>query len=105
MHELLPAVTTMALLVNQNNPIIAETEQRNLRATARILGLQLEVLNAGSEHDFEKVFARLVELRAGGLVISTARQVLIDHMQEPMPEKRFFVTAVTSPAHIPQDNF
>jgi putative tryptophan/tyrosine transport system substrate-binding protein len=71
LHELLPAVTTMALLVNPNNPIIAETEQRNLRATARILGLQLEVLNAGSEHDFEKVFARLVELRAGGLVIST----------------------------------
>jgi ABC-type uncharacterized transport system substrate-binding protein len=71
MHELLPAVTTMALLVNPNNPIIAETEQRNLRATARILGLQLEVLNAGSEHDFEKVFSSLVELRAGGLVIST----------------------------------
>jgi len=71
MHELLPAVTTMALLVNPNNPIIAETEQKNFRETARILGLKLEVLNAGSEHDFEKVFASLVELRAGGLVIST----------------------------------
>jgi putative tryptophan/tyrosine transport system substrate-binding protein len=71
MHELLPAITTMALLVNPNNPIIAETEQRNLRETARILGLQLVVLNAGSEQDFDKVFARLVELRAGGLLIST----------------------------------
>jgi putative tryptophan/tyrosine transport system substrate-binding protein len=71
MHELLPAVTTMALVVNPNNPIIAETEQRNLRATARILGLQLAVLNAGSEHDLDKVFASLTELRAGGLLIST----------------------------------
>src|SRR5215475_13773660 len=71
MHELLPAVTTMALLVNPSNPVIAETEQKNFRETARILGLQLEVLNASSEHDFEKVFASLIELRAGGLVIST----------------------------------
>src|SRR5437868_5580493 len=70
MHELLPAVTTMALLVNSNNPIIAETEQRNLRATASTLGLQLAVLNAGSEHDFEKVFASLGELHAGALLIS-----------------------------------
>ena len=29
MHELLPAVTTMALLVNPNNPIIAETEEKS----------------------------------------------------------------------------
>jgi putative ABC transport system substrate-binding protein len=71
MHELLPAVTTMALLVNPDNPIIAETEQRNMRATARVLGLQLAVLNASSEHDFDKVFASLAELRAGGLLIST----------------------------------
>jgi putative ABC transport system substrate-binding protein len=71
MHELLPAAATMALLVNPNNPVIAETEQRNLRATARILGVQLVVLNAGSEHDFDKVFASLVELRAGGLLIGT----------------------------------
>jgi putative tryptophan/tyrosine transport system substrate-binding protein len=70
MHELLPAATTMALLVNPNNPI-TETEQRNLRATARTLGLQLVVLNAASEHDFGKVFANLVELRAGGLLIGT----------------------------------
>jgi putative ABC transport system substrate-binding protein len=71
MHELLPAAATMALLVNPNNPVVAETEQRNLRATARILGLQLVILNAGSEHDFDKAFARLVELRAGGLLIGT----------------------------------
>ena len=70
-HELLPAATTMALLVNPNNPVVAETEQRNLEATARTLGLQFVVLNAGSEQDFDKVFASLVELRAGGLVIGS----------------------------------
>jgi putative ABC transport system substrate-binding protein len=70
MHELLPAASTMALLVNPNNPVIAD-EQRNLEATARTLGVQLAVLNAGSEQDFEKVFASLVELRAGGLLVGS----------------------------------
>jgi putative ABC transport system substrate-binding protein len=71
MHELLPAASTFALLINPNNPVIAETEQRNLEATARTLGLQLAVLNAGSEQDFDKVFASLVELRAGGLLVGS----------------------------------
>jgi putative ABC transport system substrate-binding protein len=71
MHELLPVAATMALMVNPNNPIIAEAEQRTLRETARILGLQLVILNASSEQDFERVFASLVELRVGGLLISS----------------------------------
>jgi hypothetical protein len=37
----------------------------------RTLGLQLQVLYASSERDFKLVFARLVELRASGLVIGT----------------------------------
>jgi putative ABC transport system substrate-binding protein len=70
-HELLPAASTMALLVNPNNPAIAETEQRNLEAPARSLGLQLAVVHAGSEQDFDKVFASLVELRAGALLVGS----------------------------------
>ena len=34
-----------------------------------ILGLELHVLNASTERDFDAVFAKLIELRAGGLVI------------------------------------
>ena len=37
----------------------------------RTLGLQLQVLYASSERDFKLAFARLVELRASGLVIGT----------------------------------
>jgi putative tryptophan/tyrosine transport system substrate-binding protein len=37
---------------------------------ARALGLEMHVLNASSEDDFEAVFAKLIELRATGLVIS-----------------------------------
>jgi putative ABC transport system substrate-binding protein len=68
MRELVPKVTVVALLVNPTNPV-AETVLKDLQAAARILGLQLEVLHASAEYDFEAVFATVVRLRAGGLVI------------------------------------
>jgi putative ABC transport system substrate-binding protein len=68
LHELLPAATTIALLVNPTNPT-AETLSRDAQAAARTLGLQLRILHASAERDFDTVFADLVQLRAGGLVI------------------------------------
>ena len=40
-----------------------------MQAAARTLGLELHVLNASTERDFDGVFAKLIQLRAGGLVI------------------------------------
>jgi putative tryptophan/tyrosine transport system substrate-binding protein len=69
LHELLPAATTIAMLVNPTSPSIAEPSTRTLQAAARALGLQLHVLHASTERDFDTVFATLVQLRASGLVI------------------------------------
>ena len=70
LHELVPTASVVALLVNPTNPTIAETQSRELQSAAHSLGLELHVLNASSEGDFDSVFAKLTELRAGGLVIS-----------------------------------
>ena len=70
MHELVPTATSVALLVNPTNPSVAERLSRDLQAAARTLGLQLHVLHASSELDFETAFATSVQLRAGALVIS-----------------------------------
>src|SRR5205823_13689314 len=43
---------------------------RALQPAARALGLQLHVLLASTDRDFDTVFATLVQLRAGALVIS-----------------------------------
>src|SRR6266550_914898 len=40
------------------------------QAAARVLGLQLHVVHASTELDFSTVFATLVQLRAGGLLIA-----------------------------------
>jgi ABC-type uncharacterized transport system substrate-binding protein len=69
LHELLPTAHVMALLVNPTSPALAQTYTSKVLAAAHTLGLELHVLNASSERDFDGVFARLIELRAGGLVI------------------------------------
>ena len=68
LHQLIPAATPIALLVNPANPN-AETHSRNLQAAARVLGVDLLIVNARTERDIEAVFATLVEFRAGGLVV------------------------------------
>jgi putative tryptophan/tyrosine transport system substrate-binding protein len=69
-HELVPAATVIALLVNPTNPL-TETILRDVQAAARILGVQVHVLHASTDRDFDTVFATLVQLRPGALVIGT----------------------------------
>ena len=71
LHELLPSATILGLLVNPTNAIAAESESRTVQAAARTLGLQLHVLRASTERDFDSVFASLAQLRAGALVIGS----------------------------------
>jgi putative ABC transport system substrate-binding protein len=69
LHELLPAVRVVGLLVNPADPALAEPTTKEALSAAQTLGLELHVLNASTEHDFDAVFAKLIQLRAGGLVI------------------------------------
>jgi putative ABC transport system substrate-binding protein len=69
LHELVPAAIVMGLLVNPTNTILAETQSKDLPGVARKLGLQLHVLHASSERDFDDVFATIAKLQIGGLVI------------------------------------
>jgi putative ABC transport system substrate-binding protein len=68
LHELIPTATIIALLVNPSNPN-AEAQSRELQAAARTLGLQLHVMNASAERDFDTIFASpapTASRRAGG---------------------------------------
>jgi putative ABC transport system substrate-binding protein len=71
LHELMPTTSAFALLINPTSAALAETQSRDLQATARNLGLQVHLLEASTERDFDTAFARLVQLRLGGLVISS----------------------------------
>jgi putative ABC transport system substrate-binding protein len=69
LHEMVPTATIIAVLLNPTDPTRAETTLRSLQAAAHTLGLQLHAVYASTEPDFDTVFAGLVQLRAGGLVI------------------------------------
>jgi putative tryptophan/tyrosine transport system substrate-binding protein len=69
LHELAPRATIIGLLVNPDNPSLAEPTTKSLQGAARTLGLEAHVLHASADHDFDKAFATLVQLRAGALVI------------------------------------
>jgi ABC-type uncharacterized transport system substrate-binding protein len=69
LHELLPTARVMALLVDPTDPPNANTTVSKVSAAAQTFGLQLHVLNASNESDFAGVFAKLIQLGVGGLVV------------------------------------
>jgi|SRR5262245_57752859 len=69
LHELIPTARVMALLVNPADPTIAAAQSSGVGSAAQNFGLELHVLTATADRDFDAVFARLSQLRAGGLVI------------------------------------
>jgi putative ABC transport system substrate-binding protein len=67
LHELIPAATIMAGLVTPDRTALFERVQE----AARSLGIELHVLQAGTDRDLDMVFATLLQLRAGGLVVAS----------------------------------
>ena len=68
LSELVPQARVIALLVNPNNaytePMITVVQE-----AARVKGLQLPILKAGTEGEIDAAFATLAQLHAGGLVV------------------------------------
>ena len=69
LHELVPAATIIGLLVNPANPN-NEIRSKDMRAGARTLGVEVDVLRASTERDIDDVFASLAQARVGALVIN-----------------------------------
>jgi putative tryptophan/tyrosine transport system substrate-binding protein len=59
LHELLPAATRVAVLVNPTDPIRVETVVTEVKTAAGALGLQFQVVNASTSSEIDATFARL----------------------------------------------
>ncbi len=70
LHELVPTAAMVAVVVNPTSPT-ANSQLSNLHTAADRLDLQLHVLHASTEQEFDTVFASLPQLRAGGLVFTS----------------------------------
>jgi len=71
LHDLIPTATIVGLLVNPTDPR-AESQTTEMQKAAHALGLQIHVLNAGTEDEINKAVATLPQLRAGALLVGTS---------------------------------
>jgi putative ABC transport system substrate-binding protein len=71
LHELMPSVTVVAVLVNPENSEFTEYEMNEVRSAAGSLGLQLNVINASTVGEINTAFANLARDRAGALLVSS----------------------------------
>jgi putative tryptophan/tyrosine transport system substrate-binding protein len=70
-RELVPGAARVAVLVNPANTDNAEATVREVQAAARAIGLQIQVLNAGSSNEITAAFATLARERPDALLVGT----------------------------------
>jgi putative tryptophan/tyrosine transport system substrate-binding protein len=68
LHELIPAATIVALLINPKSPILEE-DFSPVHATARSLGIMVHVLNASTDDELNSVFEALPRLGVRALAL------------------------------------
>ena len=68
LRDLVPNASLVAFIVNPNNPNV-ETQSSEVKEAANTVGLRIEVLQAGTEHEIDLAFAALVERGAGSVIV------------------------------------
>ncbi len=69
LREVVPKAAVIGVLINPAMAA-AESQERDAQVAARALGLQLFVVNAGSERDFDTALATLAHQRVEALLIA-----------------------------------
>jgi len=70
LHDLIPTAKIVGLLVNPKDPR-AEAQSKDMQEAAHVVGLQILILNAGTQDEIDTAFAGLVQLGAGALMVGT----------------------------------
>ena len=70
LHELLPAATVIALLVNPANSITSANDMKKIEAAATVLGVRLVVLKTSTAVELEAAFTSLAEQGVKALVVN-----------------------------------
>jgi putative ABC transport system substrate-binding protein len=79
-HELVPRVSRIALLMNPDNPN-AGAEQADAQAGARLLGLETAVFNARNAGEIDAAFEALVRSKADAFITATD-PILLDRREQ-----------------------
>ena len=69
LREMVPGAARIAVLVNPANATTTETALRDAAAAARVIGLQIQVLNASTSREIDAAFATFVRERPDALFV------------------------------------
>jgi putative tryptophan/tyrosine transport system substrate-binding protein len=98
LHELVPQVAVVGILLNPSNPNVG-FELSDLQSAAQTMGVQLAMLRASTEGGIEQAFATLIQLRAGALLIEPdvlfldRREQLVALGRHAMPSRQYTLGA------------
>jgi len=81
LHQVVPAAKSIAMLANPSNPLNQRPQAAEAQTAARALGIDLSVVNAGSQDEITSAFAILAERRVGALLV-TAETLYISQMNQ-----------------------
>ena len=70
LHELVPTVTTIAVLVHPANARVAELTTKEAQAAARSLGLEIKVFPTSNSRDIDAAFVDIAHQRIGAVLVS-----------------------------------
>ena len=85
LRELVPAATRVAVLVNPANAEATEPTLKDVKAAARAMGLQIQVLNANTSREIDAAFATVARERPDALFVGPSalfveRRVQLVHL-------------------------
>ena len=69
LREMVPGAARIAVLVNPANAPTTETTLRDVAAAARVMGLQIQVLNASTSREIDAAFATFVRERPDAVFV------------------------------------
>jgi putative tryptophan/tyrosine transport system substrate-binding protein len=92
LHEIVPGIARIAVLVNPNNPGLMQDTIQQSEAALRRLGLEMLVVKAGSESEVESAVATAVQQQANAMSIgadaylnSRSRQISSFALRQALP--------------------
>jgi hypothetical protein len=69
LRELVPGAKEMAYLANPANPN-AQSDARDVQTAAGVVGLEVNILNAGTSSDIDLAFATIARRQLGGVLVA-----------------------------------
>jgi putative ABC transport system substrate-binding protein len=94
LHELVPAVTTIAVLVNPANPLVSELTTKEAQVAARSLGLEIKVFPTRNSRDIDAAFIDIAHHRIGAVLVAADVLFTSRRVQLATLATRFAIPAI-----------